>query len=179
MRFAPNCFLNECVSTDSSRAHLTAVYYDKEKHRLCACNGFTLVTLPVTDDEADVGGYVSAATMKAAAKKGELFLDDTRESLSDGTSKLRPKDIGTFPPIDQVIPQYKQGDTETATVAFDMAYLAPLVKALGCKNKLRRGKTVVYLSFPLPTCTTKPRTKDPIRVEGGADGTVGVLMPYV
>ena len=179
MRFAPNCFLNECVSTDSSRPNLTAVYYDKAKHRLCACNGATLATIPVTNDDDDVQGYVSAATMKAAAKDGVVFLTRTHEACSVGSAVERPKIAELFPPIDQVIPQYKHGDEGTVTFGFDVAYLLGVVKAIGarCTDDDKPGVTrrVVYMTLPLPRDAKD--SFDPIRVEEGVEGAVGVIMP--
>jgi len=144
-----------------------------------------LVVVPVKPEEHDKTGPVSSEAIKAARKilgnKGETveFSANGEIKLPGGT--IFPRVVGGhFPPIDAVIPTYKQGSDGTLTIGLDAKYLLELAKALGAD----KSRPTVHLTIQLPTrdkagvCSNE--VLDPYVVTVGPsklDGAFGVLMP--
>jgi hypothetical protein len=86
----------------------------------------------------------------------------------------------SFPPYEQVLPEYRKGSPDTITIGFSPELLVQLMKAIGQEK-------MVALTFPVPSRVDQGSRRidadighqevlDPFVVEG-KDGAVGVLMP--
>ncbi len=185
MKISANCEIERIVCTDVTRPHLTSVYLDTAKRRVCATNGHMLAIVPTREINAhDTDGPVTPDAIKAARKRDLLkvtadvdIVANGSLVLANGTSMPRPEPV-KFPPVDQVIPSYRaddKGDHEappTVTVSFNVNYLLDLARAIGA----HKGSATVTLTFPMPNA--ERGMLDPIVVEGGDEGAIGVLMPY-
>lgn len=170
MKIDPSYIIETCASKDETRPTYCHAYYDPSKARIVATDGHRLACVPVQVDPGDTAGYVTADALKAARKVSKRT-NGTAEITANGSLYTgaatfpRPADEGRFPPVDSVIPDYRDGSKHTASITFNAELLAGICKAIGAGN---RAVTITF------------RVDDrlqPIVVQAGDDNAIGVLMP--
>lgn len=195
MRLNRDYEIERAASKDETRPHLAHCYLDVEKQRLVATDGHMLAMVPVTDLDMSPGpcpkdesGAVHPDVIKQARKMTPKALGDAVVSANGqhvfvgGASMPRPeKGSLSFPPYEQVIPAYRDGNEGTVTIGLDAKLLLELTKAIG-------KKAVINLTFPLPEVTCDETAAeyrarlaaynmlDPYVIEGAGEA-LGVLMP--
>jgi hypothetical protein len=195
MNIAREYEVERVASKDTSRTYLCHCYLDVEKQRLVATDGHAMAVVPVSgltespgDCPKDESGFVSVDALKAARKGTSKRQDHVvmsangKHVLQNGTTMPRPVVINgmSFPPYEQVLPEYRKGSPDTITIGFSPELLVQLMKAIGQEK-------MVALTFPVPSRVDQGSRRidadighqevlDPFVVEG-KDGAVGVLMP--
>jgi len=149
--------LNKAIEKKGSRFILEHIKVEKDK--LIATNGHILAVVPVTLDEIDKEGFILPKQIEKANKNGG-YLGLHAESIvfSDGSTEPRPKDVGTFPAYENVIPK----NPPKITVALNPTLLLDLAKALDSQD-------MVILEISEPFNAILVKTKNPEEI--------GVIMP--
>ena len=170
--------IENCISPDTTREHLCKAYLDTEKKRLVATDGHMMAVVPVIVEEGDVSGFVTADAIKTARKvkvNPEVSIHcNGALAIDNGPTFARPTD-GQFPPYEQVMPEYRQGDAGTITIGLNAGYLHDLMQALGSPKS-----GIVSLTIPVKVGEDGKLDAglEPIVVgTSNAGGAVGVLMP--
>lgn len=184
MRINHNCKIELAVSNDITRSNIASgAFLDTTCSRLIATDGHMLAVVPVSIDANDEQGYITSDALKTARKvcKDATIRIDANGSqviLTQGikgeyapnspiiaATLPRPAGHDKFPLVDQIIPNYSDKPDEPPhfRISLNANLLATLAKAIGSE------KGIVRLTFA--------KARDPIKVEGGADGAYGVLMP--
>jgi hypothetical protein len=176
--------IEKVVSPDFTRGLLHYVYFDPSKKCLAATDGHCMAIVPATVEESDTEGPVTGealkAARKAAGKRGTPTIAlNGHQAIANGPSFPRPDMAGmSYPPIDQVIPEYRKGTEGTLTIAFSVDLLAKLAAAIGANDKT----TIIEMTIKLPPTEGKDKglVRDPlvIKSSNGADpAALGILMP--
>jgi DNA polymerase III sliding clamp (beta) subunit (PCNA family) len=134
MQFNKTHDISGIIAKKDIRAYLTAAHLDVAGKRLVATDGHKLVCIPVTIDEGDTSGPVTAEAIKAAIKAtgrtGDAAIACSGSlAVQNGPTFPRPGDLGQFPDFDMIIP--KDG---TAQIGVNAEYLAAIQKAAGTKG---------------------------------------------
>lgn len=137
MKIDKECKIEKAASTNETRRQLVNPYLDlkdKNKPVLVATSGRALAVIPVTLDEGDTQGYVSAAALKESRKKENKFNDSIMVNGNETVGRVsfvRPneQDIGVFPNWRQI--DIKAGAEKVLQLGIDTGLLADLAKALG------------------------------------------------
>jgi DNA polymerase III sliding clamp (beta) subunit (PCNA family) len=169
MQFDKSHDLTGIIAKKDIRAYLNAAHLDVAGSRLVATDGHKLVCVPVTIEEGDTSGPVTAEAIKAAIKAAGRHCDaaiacNGSLAVQNGPSFPRPDpdDIGKFPGFERIIP--KEG---TAQIGINAEYLAAIQKAAGTKG--------IGLQFTLHADGSIDATSA-VRVHCGA-GVIAVVMP--
>ena len=180
MRLPKACQIELAASGDVAR-NFCYPQLDVERKRIVATDGRILACVPVEVEDGDTSGRVSPEALKASRKaSGPLGVPTLacgeRLITSDGTLFKRP-DNDSFPPVDQVIPEYRPGTAGTVSICLDPALLMALAKALG--NGKNHG---ISLTINLPTGKERGASAgyslEPVVVTTeSCPGGIGVLMP--
>lgn len=128
----------EAMKYDSERWHTP--YLDVEKKKIIATDGYKLLALPVTPEEADTSGYIMPESFKYARKLagkleeirltvngGVTFPDGSTTPRVSGEAALQPDDYVDW---QRVVP----AGPWTLTVGINADYLLQLAKALGSER---------------------------------------------
>jgi DNA polymerase III sliding clamp (beta) subunit (PCNA family) len=166
MQFNKSHDLSGIIAKKDSRAMLNAAHLDVPGARLVATDGHKLVCIPVTIDDGDTSGPVTAEAIKAAIKAAGRIGDAAiacKGSLevANGPSFPRPSGLGQFPDVDRIAP--KEG---TAQIGINAEYLAAIQKAAGAEG--------IGLQFALNDDGSIDATSA-VRVHCGGVGGVGVI----
>lgn len=167
MQFNKSHDLSGIIAKKDSLAYLTAAHLDVAGSRLVATDGHKLVAIPVTIDDGDTSGPVTAeaikAAIKAAGRNGDAAIACKGSlAVQNGPTFPRPGDLGQFPDFDRIIP--KEG---TAQIGINAEYLAAIQKAAGSKW--------IGLQFALNE-DGSIAGNSAVRVHCGAD-VIAVVMP--
>jgi DNA polymerase III sliding clamp (beta) subunit (PCNA family) len=167
MQFNKSHDLTGIIAKKDVRHMLNAAHLDVTESRLVATDGAKLVCVPVTIEEGDTSGPVTAeaikAAIKAAGRTGDAAIACNGSlAVANGPTFQRPGDLGQFPDFDQLIP--KEG---TAQIGINAEYLAAIQKAAGAKG--------IGLQFALNADGSIDATSA-VRVHCGA-GVIAVVMP--
>lgn len=145
------------LTAGESRQHIAHVYLDAEKSELRVTNGHAAVIVPCEVAKDDVSGPLPL--MRLARPEGD---DYEVHAGKDAVSVKRPN-VGAFPPLESVLPKFKEGDPGTFTVAFDPGLLAKVAAAMG-------DPLVIVMTFRAP--------EDIIRVSRSDEPEIiGAMMP--
>jgi DNA polymerase III sliding clamp (beta) subunit (PCNA family) len=167
MQFNKSHDISGIIAKKDSRTHLTAAHLDVAGSRLVATDGHKLVCIPVTIEDGDTSGPVTAEAIKAAIKAAGRHCDaaiacNGSLAVANGPTFPRPGDLGQFPDFDRIIP--KDG---TAQIGINAEYLAAIQKAAGVKG--------IGLQFALNEDGSIDASSA-VRVHCGAD-VIAVVMP--
>ena len=169
MQFNKSHDLSGIIAKKDISTYLNAAHLDVAGSRLVATDGHKLVCIPVTIEDGDTSGPVTAeaikAAIKAAGRNGYAAIAcNSSLAVANGPSFPRPDpdDIGKFPDHEQIMP--KAG---TAQIGINAEYLAAIQKAAGAKG--------IGLQFALNDDGTIDRNSA-VRVHVGAD-VIAVVMP--
>jgi len=167
MHFNKSHDISGIIAKKDTRSILNAAHLDVANARLVATDGHKLVAIPVTIDDGDTSGPVTAeaikAAIKAAGRNSDAFIFcNVVLAVPNGPSFPRPTDLGQFPDYEQIIP--KAG---TAQIGINAEYLAAIQKAAGTKG--------IGLQFALNEDGTIDGNSA-VRVHAGAD-VIAVVMP--
>lgn len=178
------------ASTDTTRPHLTGVYFEADKSRVVATCGHSLVVCPVEPDASDTTGYVPVAALKLARKLSKRVRKRSADGkrweysvvpcsmdlgkvavLRDGTKVLRlDATANKFPDASRVIPKYADNDKTLVRVKFNAAMLADLAEAMGSGHG-------VVLTFPAAQSGCLPLGPIKVTACDSDNDAFGVLMP--
>jgi hypothetical protein len=171
-----------CVSKDATRPHLTRAYYDPEKKRICASDGYFLVVIPVTPSKGDTEGYLPDRALEEAREAQEGSLEATVlasakavDVVSTGTSYTRP-DGGKFPDVDAVMKGApRPGEDGCVTFGIDAELLRILANAIGAARRGQHRNIRITVRIP----KSGKDMSDPVYIDahGGASAGIGLLMP--
>jgi DNA polymerase III sliding clamp (beta) subunit (PCNA family) len=167
MQFDKSHDLSGIIAKKDSRTYLNAAHLDVDGSRLVATDGHKLVCVPVTIEDGDTSGPVTAEAIKAAIKAAgrtgyAAIACNGSLAVANGPSFPRPGDLGEFPGFDRIIP--KEG---TAQIGINAEYLAAIQKAAGAKG--------IGLQFAL-NADGSIDASSAVRVHCGA-GVIAVVMP--
>lgn len=164
---------------DPSRQGLHNIMLDVAAKRLIAVDGHMLASVPCEPTGHDHTGLVTPealkAARKAAGKRGTPMLDcNGALTIPAGAAFPRPSEdnVGKFPPVEAVIPEYREGTEGTITVGLDAFKLAELAKCIGSDGQ-------VSLTFKVEAEGKYAGTVSAYLVQSikGDPNAIGVLMP--
>lgn len=164
--------IEDVASDDPIRQHVFHPYLDVEQKLLIATNGYSLAAVPVGVDEGDRSGPIPKAAIKSARTRkitsARIRAKKTLVDVNGGPMYRRGS--ATFPPWQQVMPSWKEGDERTVTFGIDARLLLSLAQAIGS----RRGGVVITVRVP----DSGSDMTDPVVVRvDSPNGEIGLLMP--
>lgn len=159
---------------NGSRPMLEQVYYDAEKSRVMACDGFVLAVVPVesSEDDLDFSGPLTDQALKMARQGGKsasrkIDFDNGNYVFESGATLPRPAGPHTYPDVDAIIPKDGDERVKVCLSAKRLYDLAQAVCASGDKD------LQVELSIDAEHSGTRPVL---VKALNNEDAT-GVIMP--
>jgi hypothetical protein len=114
----------DCYEIKAATAY---AYLNTERRELEACNGYSLVRVPVEPEPDDADGPVTAEALKTARKAGR-----NGTAVINSTNKLHPRPATPdYRCWDQLIPTARIGDPQTVSISLDARLLYDLARAMG------------------------------------------------
>ena len=177
------------ASADTTRPNLQNLHLDVEKKKLIATNGHVMAVVPITDLDKSPGpcakdttGFVAPAVLKQARKVtpkefGYMIVSAGKEHVFVDKSTMPRTDAGgaQFPPWEQVVPSYKEGDEGTITIGISAKYLLDMAKAIGADV---RKNYQVAVTIALPSAKAKDKTiLEPYVVTASGSEAFAIIMP--
>jgi hypothetical protein len=173
------------ASKYSARPQLEHAYLDTGRRRLAATNGHIMVLVPCEIEDGDTDGLVSVAAIEWARdrlrNKGvgqDIQIACGERLVCDGASFDRPVAEGSYPPVDQAMPDQRHASPGSVTFAVDANYIKRLANALGEGRDDEDRVSMVKLTVKLPAAGEP--MQQPLFVTSNDDDpgdAVGVLMP--
>lgn len=174
MKFDKSYAIADLVSKDPTRS-IQHLWFDATTERLIATNGWVMAVVPVTKEDDDTSGAITAVAVNAArkvAKKDKKLVAAIKANktlgLTDGTIFPRPEMNETdYPPYAAVKPSWKRGDPGVLTLGINPRLLLDTALAVG-----RNGDIEISILVPQDGKTML----EPIIIHG-LETAEGLIMP--